>query len=252
MPTSDGTSGWIRRFHDKPASRLRLVCLPHAGGSASSFFRFSAGAADPIEVLAVQYPGRQDRRAEAAVDDIAAMAAQTAEALRPWADRPLALFGHSMGALVAFETARALRERGIGEVVHLFVSGRCAPSRVREERPLDEWPEERVIAELQQLGGTDAALLSDPDVVRMMLPALRDDYRALRRYRAAAGDRVDCPVTAMVGDDDVTTTVAESKGWATHTAGPFRQHVFPGGHFYLVAAEMGVLRQVQRELSVAV
>src|ERR1700712_4687720 len=114
---------WIRRFHESPGASARLVCFPHAGGAATYFYPLSRTLAPSIEALAVQYPGRQDRRAEPCVDDIHELADLVAPALLEWADRPLALFGHSMGATLAFEVAGRLEKAGV-RPAGLFVSGR--------------------------------------------------------------------------------------------------------------------------------
>src|SRR5438094_1120625 len=122
---------WIRRFHPSPQSRVRLVCFPHAGGSASYYHAMSQALAPSVEVLAVQYPGRQDRYGEPFVTDIRALADRVVESLRPWTDRPFAFFGHSMGSIVAFEAARRLQERGGAGPCRLFASSHRAPSQTR-------------------------------------------------------------------------------------------------------------------------
>src|SRR4051794_9909349 len=122
---------WLRRFHPAPQAAARLVCLPHAGGSASYYHPLSAALSPAVEAVAVQYPGRQDRRSEPLVDDLLVLADRLADAL---ADEPgpLALFGHSMGAVLAFEVARRLEREG-REIAALFVSGRRAPTAHRDE-----------------------------------------------------------------------------------------------------------------------
>src|SRR5262249_29653456 len=109
MPgTVESTDLWVRRFHPAPSAGSRLVCLPHAGGSASYFLPISRGLSPQVEVLAVQYPGRQDRRAEPCIEDVGGLADQITASLQPWIDRPVALFGHSMGAILGFEVALRL------------------------------------------------------------------------------------------------------------------------------------------------
>lgn len=222
---------WCRRFHPSPTAGRRLVCFPHAGGSAVFYFPVSAELHGPVDLLAVQYPGRQDRRAERGAEDLHLMADEVAEALGPWDDLPLTLFGHSMGALVAFEVARRI-ERAGGRVDHLFVSGRQGPAVDRPEpsHPLDD---EGIVAEVRAMSGTDARLLEDEELLRMVLPALRADYRALRAYRADHGAAVACPITALVGDRDPWTPLPEAGAWRDRTTAAFDLKVFPGGHFYL-------------------
>ncbi|MEV7119222.1 thioesterase II family protein [Kitasatospora griseola] len=224
---------WCRRFHPSPTAARRLVCFPHAGGSASFYFPVSAALHGPVDVLAVQYPGRQDRREEAGIHDLHRVADEVFEALRRWDDLPLTLFGHSMGALVAFEVARRI-ERAGGRIDHLFLSGRKGPSADRPDasHPVDD---EGIVAELKAMSGTDARLLEDEELLGMVLPALRGDYRAVGAYRADRDAAVSCPVTALVGDQDHWAPVPEAARWRDRTTAAFDLKVFPGGHFYLTS-----------------
>ncbi|MET9610190.1 alpha/beta fold hydrolase [Streptomyces sp. NPDC006512] len=223
---------WIRRFHPAPEARTRLLCLPHAGGSASAYFALSKELTPRVEVLAVQYPGRQDRRGEPLLDSIEQLRDGVAGALTPWLDRPIALFGHSMGAVVAYEVARLLSRDGGTPPAHLFVSGRGNPAQ-GVSMPLDELDDRAMITALDELGGTDIGLLADEDVLRMVAPAIRSDYRAVRTYRHGSGPLLPCPVTALVGDADAMAPVDEVDKWREHTSADFRLKVFQGGHFFL-------------------
>ncbi|WP_344866597.1 thioesterase II family protein [Planomonospora alba] len=227
------TSLWIRRFNPAEGARARLVCFPHAGGSASFYFPLAQTMPPSVEVVAVQYPGRQDRRHERPIDDIAELADRIAGELAPWTDLPLALFGHSLGATLAFEVARRLERSGTVPI-GLFASGRRAPSRHRDER-VHQGDDRALLAQLKRLNGTDAQVFGDEEVVRMILPALRSDYRAAETYRYRPGPRLSCPVYALTGDDDAMVTVEEASAWGEHTSGPFELRVYPGGHFFLTA-----------------
>ncbi|WP_432146319.1 thioesterase II family protein [Streptomyces sp. bgisy084] len=230
---------WCRRFHPAPQAGRRLVCFPHAGGSASFYHPVSAALSPGVDVLAVQYPGRQDRRQEPTVDDIGHLADRIAEALEGWTDRPLTFFGHSMGSLVAFEVARRL-EHGPNGPVRLFASGRRAPSAHRDEQ-VHRRDDDGIIAELRALSGTDARVLQDEELLRMVLPAVRSDYTAVETYRADPGAAVRCPVTVLVGDSDPKTSLDEAWAWEGHTTGGFDLRTFPGGHFYLADRQAEVL-----------
>ncbi|MER6046939.1 alpha/beta fold hydrolase [Streptomyces sp. NPDC001793] len=229
--SSTATDLWVRRYHPAPAAGSRLMCFPHAGGSASFYFPVSTALSGSVEVLAMQYPGRQDRHGEPPIGSISVMADQLADALRPWTDRPFAFFGHSMGAVLAFETARRLEKEGISPTM-LFLSGRRAPSVFYDET-VHQRDDEGLIAELKKLSGTDARVLGDEEILRMVLPAIRSDYRAIETYRCEPGAKVACPVTVLTGDDDPRTTIEDARGWQDHTDGPFDLAVYPGGHFYL-------------------
>mgnify|MGYP001194202020 CR=1 FL=1 len=239
---------WFRRFHEARAGAPRLICFPHAGGSASAYFALSAALAPDVEVLAVQYPGRQDRRHEPCLDSIPALTEALTGVLPARLDRPFALFGHSMGASVAFEVARWLKTRGTSPE-RLFVSGRRAPRLVRDEgvHLLDD---AGLVKHISQLSGTDARILDDPELMEMVLPPIRADYRAAETYRYTPGPPLDCPLSVLIGDADPQVNREEAAGWAEHTTGPHELKVFPGGHFYLTSQWSGVTELVRGRLSV--
>jgi pyochelin biosynthetic protein PchC len=208
--------------------RQRLVCLPHAGGSAA-FFRDWGRELAEYEVYAVRYPGRAERIDEASPSDLRALARDVADAVAPLADVPIALFGHSMGAAVALETARQLEARGIS-LLHLFASGsRNAPCPKRGV-PVEE-DAATVVARLVRLGGTDAELAADPVFQELILPYIVSDGRMFHAYDMAPEPVLCCPVTVIVGDADED---ADRRPWAELTMGPFLEAVVSGDHFYLI------------------
>jgi surfactin synthase thioesterase subunit len=254
---------WIRRFHtdaldaasaSAPAGMgsdlPKLVCFPHAGGSATFYFPVSRTLRGRFDVLAVQYPGRQDRRHEEPIGSIPVLADHVFAALRPLLgdgpvsgegalpptprNGPVAFFGHSMGAVVAYEVARRMEEAGLYPAA-LIVSGRRAPSRPRAQsaESIHRRDDDGIIAELHRLSATDASLLADDDVVRMILPAVRSDYRAIESYAPEPGPPLACPIAAFLGDADPQVTVDDARAWEEHTRGEFELRMFRGGHFYL-------------------
>ncbi|WP_406070982.1 alpha/beta fold hydrolase [Streptomyces sp. NBC_01020] len=227
------TSAWIRRFQPAPEAATQLVCFPHAGGSAAYFLPVARAMSPAVDVLAVQYPGRQDRRAEPCVEDVHQLADLAAAELLQWADRPLTLFGHSLGATLAFEVAVRLERAGI-ELTGLVASGRRAPSRYREER-IHEMDDKGLIEDLKRLSGTDDRMLNDPEILAMILPYVRADYKAAEtyRYRPGDGSGINCRIVAMTGNSDPHVSTAEARAWSTHTSGAFGLRVFSGGHFFI-------------------
>ncbi|GHE64551.1 thioesterase [Streptomyces spiralis] len=223
---------WVRRFHPAEDAAARLVCFPHAGGSASYYFPVSRALSPRLDVVAVQYPGRQDRRHEPCVDDVRRLADLAAAELRPWCDRPLALFGHSLGATLAFEVALRLEADGTKPLV-LFASGRRAPSRHRENERVHLADDERLISTIKRMSGTDAAVLADDELLRTVLPAIRADYKAAETYRHHPGPPLACPLVVLNGDRDPEVTAEEAEAWTDHTSADCTFHWFPGGHFYL-------------------
>ncbi|WP_306819816.1 thioesterase II family protein [Streptomyces sp. CA-210063] len=246
--TSAVNSGvWIRRYRPAPEAAVRLLCLPHAGGSASYYHPMAQALAPSVDVLAAQYPGRQDRYAEPPAESVGELVERIVEAVSGDDDRPLAVFGHSMGAVVAYEVALKL-EAADRAPLRLFVSGRRAPSTDRDGRELHKASDADLLKAVRRLNGTDSQVFEDPELVQLVLPALRGDYKALETYEPRPGDRLACPVTVLTGDEDPVTPVADARAWTSHTDGPSELCVFPGGHFYLNDRPQEVVDVVRRHL----
>ncbi|MCX3292353.1 MULTISPECIES: thioesterase II family protein [Streptomyces] len=240
---------WVRQFHPAPAAATRLVCFPHAGGSAPYFLPVSKALSPGVDVLAIQYPGRQDRRQEKCVDNIADLADAVTAELLPWTDRPLVLFGHSMGATLAFEVALRLERKDIVPLA-LFASGRRAPSRYRDER-VHQRSDDEIIQELKALSGTSSEVLGNEEILRMAMPAIRGDYTAAETYRHTGGARLSAPIHVHYGTEDPRVSREEAEAWAEHTSGRFDIQSHPGGHFYLNDEGPRVIEAIARVCSTA-
>jgi len=238
---------WIRRFRPAPDAPVRLVCFPHAGGSANFFLELAKDLGPEVEVLSVQYPGRQDRRKEPLIETVTGLAEPVAAALLPWADRGLALFGHSLGSIVAYEVARTLRDRGHSPVA-LFASGRRAPSVERTELG-SQVDDDTLLRTLQSLGGTDPRVFDDKELVRLALPAIRADYLAAETYQYRPGPPLSCPLTMLTGEDDLMVSPQDAAAWGEHTSAEFDLITLPGGHFYLTEQHAAVTRAITDRLA---
>ncbi|RJL27208.1 thioesterase II family protein [Bailinhaonella thermotolerans] len=234
-------STWFRRYRPAPGARRLFVCFPHAGGSAAFYRPWAEALGTGAEVLAAQYPGRQDRMDDPFPADLDSLAAEIAAALAPALGRPLTLFGHSLGAAVAHEVARLLP----GEVGRLVVSGRPGPGRTRRTAT-HLLPGPELWDAACRLGGTPPELAALPELRDLALPALRADYRLSETHRPRPGPPLHCPVLACLGDRDPEVTPAEAHDWARVTDAGFRLRVFPGGHFYLVRGRDALLREIAR------
>jgi len=217
--------------------RRRLFCLPFAGGGASTFRHWPATLPDDIELLVVQLPGRDARRAERPLDSIAAMARATQLAVREASDLPFAVFGHSMGALVAYELARALEDEGGPRPAHVFVSARRPPDVPDRHAPIHALPDDQFLDALQhRYGAVPQAVRDEPDLLALLLPVLRADIKAVETYPTEGGRKVTCPLHVYGGADDRRPAPDELAGWDRAAAGDVRVRLFPGDHFYLTSA----------------
>jgi pyochelin biosynthetic protein PchC len=211
--------------------RLRLVCFPHAGGTATAYTGWPPLLPAGVELLAVQYPGRQDRLAEPCETSMARLADAVTAALTPHLDLPVALFGHSMGSAVAYEVALRLRGKADAEIVALLVSGRRAPHR----RGLVPIPvdDAGLLESVTLLAGPDAWAYDHPDLREVLMPSLRGDHRLLDAYRPQPpAERLRVPVTAYGGDRDPVCPVTDLDTWAEVTDAGLETVVLPGGHFF--------------------
>lgn len=232
---------WVRPFRLTPMPRLRLVCFPHAGGSASFFAAWKERLPADIDLLAMQYPGREDRFNETPLTGMASLAEGAALALREFADAPLVLFGHSLGAALAYETALQLEHAGLSPH-HLFVSALPAPHLQRGGK-LHRGDEAALLDDIRRQGGA-SELLEDADLRALFLPILRADYQVIETYRRARPVALACPVDVLLGDRDEEASSDEAQGW--DLAGRQRATLkrFPGGHFYLVGQRAAVIEHL--------
>jgi surfactin synthase thioesterase subunit len=228
------TLGWIRQFHapDSPES-LPLLVFPHAGAGASAYREFSKVLSAKFSVIVFQYPGRQDRAAEALLGSVSELA-QGAFAEFSASERhrgvPIVTFGHSMGALVAFEFVRIAEAHGI-DVRQLNVSAAVAPchAAAKPPHPTDD---EDILRHMATLEGTDTDVFANRDVMRLALPVIKADYRAFDAYSCPDDVKITAPIHAIGGDQDPIVTLRDLYGWRNHTDS-MRVTMFDGGHFYL-------------------
>ncbi|HEY3871178.1 MAG TPA: alpha/beta fold hydrolase [Actinocrinis sp.] len=238
---------WIRRFRDDEVCETKLVCFPHAGGGASAYRTWPLGLPSNIGVLAVRYPGREDRLGDPFASGLEALADDIADALSDLTRHRLVLFGHSMGASVAHEVALRLQERGCPPAA-LCVSGRRPPHVTDGWRKLFGTDEE-IIADVVRFDASGAVVFADPGLREVVLPAVRADYWMVDEYRGGLRPPLDCPVFGYTGDRDSEVTPDQMRCWADMTGDAFRLRVLPGEHFYLRAEEAALLADLSGVLS---
>jgi medium-chain acyl-[acyl-carrier-protein] hydrolase len=243
-------SSWLLRPLAGRGVRLRLFCFPYAGGGGSLYVPWAREITSVAEVWAVQPPGREGRLKEQAYTDLPQLMDATYEALQPYLDVPFALFGHSMGALLAFEFARRIRRAGGPQPLRLLVSGHRAAQLPSPHPPIAHLPDAELVTEVRQrYGGVPDEVLAHAELMALLVPCLRMDMALIERYRHADEAPLDCPVSAYGGLDDAEATEAELAAWRTQTSGAFRMERFPGTHFYVRSRRTELLLAIRRDLA---
>ena len=235
---------WFPGIQESQDPKLRLFCFPYAGGGASAFRGWQRFLPAGAALCPARLPGRETRVNEPAFDSMERLIPALAEAIAPHLDRPFALFGHSLGAAIAFELARALAARP----VCLFVSGARAPQLRQGRVPAPAPSDEELIDELRRLDGVPKQLLEHRELIGLTLPALRADTAVYRNYAYREGPPLACPIRAYGGDDDARVTRQDLEGWGAQTAASFQAEMLPGGHFFLQTHQDEFLKALARDL----
>ncbi|MCW2238429.1 thioesterase II family protein [Azospirillum canadense] len=222
---------WLQSFRPVANPRHRLVCFPQAGAGASVYRDWHRHLDPCDELLAVRLPGRESRIAEPGLTAVADAVPGIMEALAPHLDRPLVLFGHSLGAALAYATARALVERGTPPRL-LAVSGRRAPHRTPRRTPTRSLDEAAFRDRIASLGGTPPEVLACADLMELMLPMLRADFTMSDDFAEPVPTPLPVPILAFAGTEDAEVAVAEVAAWEAFAGAGFALHRLPGGHFF--------------------
>lgn len=248
MAATPVTTPWLLCLKPNPSATVRLFCFPYAGGGAGIFGRWAEYLPSSIEVCAVQLPGRGSRLLEPAFKSLPLLVQTAGKELLPWMEKPFSFFGHSMGATIGFELARFLSKEHNLKLAHLFVSGRRAPHLTDDEPPTYDLPESEFLEDLRRLNGTPKEVLEHPELMRLLLPALRADFEMIQRYVYIPGPPLDCAITAFGGLEDQSVPRDQVEAWRQHTTAPFSLEMLPGDHFFIHDAQTALLKSVSCEL----
>ena len=238
---------WLAARRPNPRAMIRLLCFPYAGGGESIFRAWPEGLPESVDVCAVQLPGRGARVNEPPFTNLRDLVEALGSGLAPYLDKPFAIFGHSMGALIGFELARRLRSEYAIEPVHLFVSGRPGPRTVRS-RPANALSDSEFLELLWAYNGTPEEALANPELMAVMLPVIRADFSVSQSYIYTPEPPLDCAITAFGGLHDETVSRANLEEWREHTRDRFLVRMLPGNHFFLNTARQLLLSAITREL----
>lgn len=241
-------STWFTSFGiTRPQAPARLLCLPGSGSGAAQFRPWCAPLAH-VELHAAILPGRERRLQEAPIGNLAELLDRLLPAVAALADRPYFLLGHSMGALIAFELAHALAQRGLPLPRRLFVCGYRSPELPRRNRELHQLSDDDFIEALRGYGGTPEAVLSDRATMDLLLPMIRADFRLHETHQVRHGQPLPVPISAFAGDSDHLVAAADMAGWRNHSSRHFEMQHFPGGHFFVHEALEQVATALNRRI----
>ncbi|HLO30243.1 MAG TPA: alpha/beta fold hydrolase [Anaerolineales bacterium] len=250
ISTSPDSNRWFVCPQMRPEAETRLFLFPYAGGGPTVFNQWVPELPDDVEPRIVHYPGRGSRHREASITQITALAENLSQAIPPLLDKPFVFFGHSLGALIAFELTRQLRQQNFPQPQILFISACGAPHLPDPHSPIHTLSDGDFLASLQELNGIPAALLHQSEVMQVLLPILRADFQAMETYTyVRAESPLPCPILAFGGLDDPRLSRERLEGWALHTSSGFKSQYFAGDHFFINTARTSVIASIAAELT---
>ena len=227
---------------------MHLFCFPYAGGRALNYRYWSNNLPVNVEVCAIELPGRGTLLKETPFTRIKPLIETIAEKILPKLDKPFALFGHSMGALISFELAHFLRNKYGINPVHLFVSAHRAPQIISKKPPIHSLPETEFLAELHRLNGTSKEILENRELMELFLPILRADFEVLETYTYQSLPSLECLITAFGGLSDSEANIDELEAWGKQTKSTFSLKMFQGDHFFIHSAQSQLLEYLNQFL----
>lgn len=239
---------WLGWHTANPQAKLRLFCFPYGGGGAGAFRTWQENLPATVEVCPVQIPGREDRLTEPSFTRLIPLVEVIAESLGGLFDKPFAFFGHSLGAMMAFELARLLRREHLAQPVHLFASGRRAPQIPDSSPPIYNLPAQEFIEALRQRNYVRKEILARTKLLEFVMPVMRADYEMVQTYAYEPEAPFDFPITAFGGAEDFDETGENLEAWRTQTTASFSSQTFPGDHFFVHAEQSSLLRIITEHL----
>ncbi|MGQ4807055.1 Linear gramicidin dehydrogenase LgrE [Candidatus Entotheonellaceae bacterium PAL068K] len=240
---------WLYCPQPIPNARLRLFCFPYAGVGASIFRRWVEGLPVGVELCAIQLPGRESRLRETPFNRLAELGQALRPILRPYLDRPFALFGHSLGAWIGYELSRQLREHDGLAPAHLFVSGRRAPHRPPSQPPMHTLADAAFLQAMRtRYGGGPEIVWQDAELMQVFLPILRADITMAETYTPICHEPLDCPISAFGGFQDTSTDRSELEDWQELTTRTFQLRLLPGDHFFVNENRRLLLHLIAQDL----
>jgi medium-chain acyl-[acyl-carrier-protein] hydrolase len=223
---------WLRRS-TAPDAKVRLFCFPYAGGSSRIYRNWQDWLAPEVEVVAVELPGRGVHIRGDLIDDIEVLVARFIDVASSASDLPFAVFGYSMGALIALEVCRRFHLTSHAKPIHLFAAAMSPPHIPSSRRNINHLGDEEFIEELRALRGTPQEVFENPELLQLVLPVLRSDFRMVETYRCGPALPLNHPITVFGGIDDDTIPCDTLSQWKIHSLGECTVRLLPGDHFFI-------------------
>ena len=239
---------WLACIQTNPHAKLRLFCLPYAGGSTAIYRPWMMQLPKAVEVWSIQLPGRAMRIREEPITDMKTLVGKIALAMADYLDKPFVVFGHSMGSRIGFELSRKLRRNGLAQPVRLFASGSSAPHFPDPDPPIHALPDVEFLTEVRRFNGMPPEALESPELLELLLPSLRADFALCETYVYYDESPLDHSVSAYGGLFDTDVTREGLEAWAEQTTDQFTMRMFPGDHFFLQTAQNLFLQMLNEEL----
>lgn len=228
--------------------KANLFCFPYAGGGIVAYHAWKNLLHPDVALLRMQLPGRETRLREKPFTSFFPLIKALVSAIAPWVDSPFVFYGHSLGALIAFEVARMLRDMGKPLPFHLFISSFRAPHLPDPDLMISKLPENQFIECLKQYDGIAPAIVKNSELMEIYLPILKADFSVLSSYHYTQKVPLPCPITAFAGLSDPKISAEEIAEWHDHTTGGFDKYFFPGGHFFINESQPEILAHINRYL----
>lgn len=214
------------------SDKINLICLPFAGGNVNSYKGLQKQLTDKFNMVNIELPGRGIRRKEALLNNIEAIVEDVYSQLKKYLDQPYAIYGHSMGTLIAYELCKKIQTQNLPLPIHLFVSGKSGPSAHLNYTKLHDLPKNQFWIEVKDLGGVPQEILNEPELMDYFEPVLRADLKAVEEYQYKNGSQFNFPITTIIGDQE-NITDENAILWQKETTSPLYFHKFPGNHFFI-------------------
>lgn len=244
-----GDNLWLPKTHSEGQNRTQVFCFPHAGGGSAIYHRWEKLLPRHLGVVPIKLPGRESRFNETSHDNIETLIAAMAPEIVDAMHEPFALYGHSMGGLIAYELAQHLRKQYAKSPRALFVSASRSPDRFKENQTLHRLPDEEMIRSLvRDFGRGGEVSAAELDMMRMMSDTIRADLKLLETYEHATQDPLPCPIIGIAATEDHKVTVSDVNGWRAFTTERFTMRTMPGHHFFLREQEKAITELIASRL----